>query len=58
MILALFTLLAGPALDGGDLLAIKVGRAETVSQGVIEHAVILVENGKIVEIGQDLPIER
>ncbi len=41
-----------------DLVAIKVGRAETVSHGVIEHAVILVEDGKIVTIGQDLPIER
>ena len=42
----------------GDLLAIRVGRAETVSHGTIEHAVILVEDGKIVTIGQDLPIER
>jgi amidohydrolase family protein len=53
--------LASPASvpsDGGDLLAIKVGRAETVAHGVIEHAVILVENGKIVTIGEDLPIER
>lgn len=41
-----------------DLFAIKVGRAETASHGVIEHAVILVEDGKIVTIGQDLPIER
>lgn len=41
-----------------DLLAIRVGRAETVSKGVIEHAVIFVENGKIATIGEDLPIER
>jgi imidazolonepropionase-like amidohydrolase len=41
-----------------DLFAIKVGKAETVSHGTIEHAVILVEDGKIVTIGQDLPIER
>jgi len=46
------------AAPAGDLLAIRVGRAETVSHGTIEHAVILVENGKIVTIGQDLPIER
>jgi hypothetical protein len=46
------------APPAGDLLAIRVGRAETVSHGTIEHAVILVENGKIVTIGQDLPIER
>ncbi|MEO6708025.1 MAG: amidohydrolase family protein [Planctomycetota bacterium] len=45
---------AAPALD---LVAIKVGRAETVSHGAIEHAVILIEDGKIVTIGQDLPIE-
>ncbi len=44
------------AQDG--LLAIRVGKAETVSQGAIEHAVILIEDGKIVEIGEDLPIER
>lgn len=41
-----------------DLQAFRVGRAETVSKGVIEHAVILVEDGKIVMIGEDLPIER
>jgi len=39
-------------------MAIRVGRAETVSHGTIEHAVILVENGKIITIGQDLPIDR
>lgn len=46
------------AAAGSDLLAIRVGRAETISQGTIEHAVILIENGKITAIGQDLPIER
>ena len=51
-------LIASVATAGGDLLAIRVGRAETVSNGTIEHAVILVENGKIVSIGQDLPIDR
>ncbi len=43
---------------GTDLLAIRVGRAETIAQGTIEHAVILVEDGKISAIGQDLPVER
>jgi hypothetical protein len=52
------TLLAPQAIAGGDLVAIRVGRAETVSQGTIEHAVILLEDGKIVTIGQDLPIAR
>ncbi len=50
---------AGAGADGGgELLAIRVGRAETIAQGAIEHAVILVEDGKIAAIGQDLPIER
>src|SRR6185295_10344339 len=41
-----------------SLFAIRVGKAETVAKGVIENAVILVENGKIVTIGEDLPVER
>lgn len=41
-----------------DLLAIRVGRAETAAKGTIEHAVILVEGGKIVTIGEDLAVER
>ncbi len=41
-----------------SLLAIRVGRAETIAKGAIENAVILIENGKIVTIGEDLPIER
>ena len=45
-------------LQGGDLVAIRVKRAETIAQGPIEHALILVEGGKIVEIGEDLPVER
>jgi hypothetical protein len=58
MILALLTSLASLAPVDGDLLAVGVKRAETISQGPIEHAVILIEDGKIIEIGQDLPIER
>jgi hypothetical protein len=42
----------------GGALAIRVGRAETATKGVIEHAVILVEDGKIVTIGEDLAVER
>jgi len=41
-----------------SVLAIRVGRAETAAKGVLLHAVILVEGGKIVTIGEDLPIER
>jgi hypothetical protein len=48
---------APPAIGHGPV-AIRVGRAETVSKGVIEHAVILVEDGKIAMIGEDLPVER
>jgi hypothetical protein len=51
---------ADPAVRAptSSLLAIRVGRAETAAKGTIEHAVILVEGGKIVTIGEDLPIER
>ena len=41
-----------------DLVAIRVGLAETAADGPIEHAVVLVEDGKIVSIGQDLVIGR
>lgn len=44
--------------EARDLLAIRVGKAETVSHGTIEHAVILVDDGKIVSVGQDLEVER
>ncbi|MBL8858128.1 MAG: amidohydrolase family protein [Planctomycetes bacterium] len=57
LLLALVSTFAASTAQA-DLLAIRVGRAETVAKGVIEHAVILVENGKIVTIGEDLPIER
>jgi hypothetical protein len=46
-----------PTAHAGDLFAVQVERAETVSHGTIEHAVILVEDGKIVMIGEDLAIE-
>lgn len=59
------SLLLTLALASGDplprtpgLLAIKVGKAETIAKGTIEHAVILVDDGKIVTIGEDLPVER
>jgi hypothetical protein len=54
-------LLAAPgasAPGGGDLVAIRVKRAETIAHGPLEHALILVEDGKIVAIGEDLPVER
>ena len=48
---------AEPQHSGG-LLAYRVGKAETISQGTIEHAVILVDGGKILAVGEDLPVER
>ena len=59
-LLPLLGLMAGadPAPVVADILAIKVGRAETISHGTIEHAVILIEGGRIVMIGEDLPIDR
>ncbi|MSR61858.1 MAG: hypothetical protein EXS08_05380 [Planctomycetes bacterium] len=57
MMLPLLSVLLAAA-PGGDLVAIRVKRAETVAHGVIEHALILVEDGKIIEIGEDLPVER
>jgi hypothetical protein len=42
----------------GDLFVIKARRVELGDGEVMEHAVILVEDGQIVTMGQDLPIER
>ncbi|HKX46600.1 MAG TPA: amidohydrolase family protein [Planctomycetota bacterium] len=41
-----------------DVYALRVGRAETIANGTLEHAVVLVESGKITVVGEDLPIER
>lgn len=46
------------ALPGGDLWALRVKRAETIAHGPVEHALILVEDGKILAVGEDLPVER
>src|SRR5262245_3509795 len=58
MIPLLLSALNLAAAPGGDLVAIRVKRAETIAHGPLEHALILVEDGKIVEIGEDLPVER
>ena len=55
--IALVAAISAPTF-AGETMAIRVGRAETVTKGVIEHAVILVEDGKIVVVGEDLPVER
>ncbi|MEM9379463.1 MAG: amidohydrolase family protein [Planctomycetota bacterium] len=54
------TLAATPAAVApqGDLFVIKARRVEIGDGEVMEHAVILVEDGEIVTMGQDLPIER
>ncbi|HEX6881891.1 MAG TPA: amidohydrolase family protein [Planctomycetota bacterium] len=56
--LFLSSLLLAPPPGGGDLVAIRVKRAETIASGPLEHALILVEDGKIVALGEDLPVER
>lgn len=58
MLSLLNVLLLTAPTGGGELVAIRVKRAETIAQGPIEHALILVEGGKILEIGEDLPVER
>lgn len=55
---------AGPGLSPAatapqaDLFAIKARRVEIGNGEVMEHAVLLVEDGVIITMGQDLPIER
>ena len=44
--------------QAGDLLAIRAKTVYTGSGEILHHAVILVDDGKIVTIGEDLPIER
>ncbi len=41
-----------------EIVAFRARRAETITHGTIEYAVILVENGKLAAVGPDLPIER
>ena len=65
MILQTLLLSLAPIASAGEsttqlpsLFAIRVGRAETIAKGTLEHAVILVEDGKILKIGEDLPVAR
>jgi hypothetical protein len=60
MILTTLLMAAAPALAAppGDLLAIRARHLMTGSGETLEHVVLLVENGKIITIGEDLPIER
>src|SRR2546428_366519 len=52
--LSLLPLLVAPT---SETVAIRVGKAETIANGPLEHAVILIENGKITAIGEDLPVK-
>ncbi len=57
--LGLSALLTEPASGlSSDLLALRVGRAETIANGTIENAVVLIDGDEIVIVGEDLPIER
>lgn len=56
--LLLAALPAAPPVVAGDLLAIRAARVEIGNGETLHHAVILIEDGKIVTIGEDLPIER
>ncbi len=50
---------AGAApLTGGGPVVLRASSAETVANGTLEHAVILVEDGVITAVGEDLPVER
>jgi len=49
---------AATAVHAQGTYALRVARAETVSHGTVEHAVVLIEDGKIAAVGQDLEVER
>ena len=57
--LGVLTAASNPApAPASDLVALRVGRAETISDGSIPNAVILVDGEQIAIVGEDLPIER
>ncbi|MDA1266765.1 MAG: amidohydrolase family protein [Planctomycetota bacterium] len=58
LLLAPLTLAAVPPTATRDLLAIRAPRVEVGNGETLHRAVILVEDGKIVMIGEDLEIER
>lgn len=47
--------LIAPAV-GGEVIAIKADRVETVTSGVIENGVIVIKDGRIAAIGNDIDI--
>lgn len=52
--LPLAVLLSATLLPGQDAVAIKAGTLHTITRGTLKDAVILIENGRIVKIGEDL----
>jgi imidazolonepropionase-like amidohydrolase len=60
MMLTMLLMVAAPSVAAhpGDLLAIRARYLMTGSGETLEHAVLLLEDGKIITIGEDLPIER
>ncbi len=53
--LAVFCI-ASPNATAQDLVAIKAGKVLTITKGVLENAVILIENGKILDIGTKVEV--
>ena len=56
LVLALISPLS--ALPAGDTLIVKAKKIYTVTRGVIEDGMILIENGKIAGIGKNIPVPR
>jgi imidazolonepropionase-like amidohydrolase len=57
LILTLLIALTGPALYGADgMVAIKAGKVLTISGDPIKDGVVLILNGKILDVGSDLAI--
>ena len=38
------------------MLAITGGKLVTITQGILENGVILIDEGKIVQIGENIPV--
>jgi imidazolonepropionase-like amidohydrolase len=58
-LLVLGTLLAvsAQAAEGNSCL-IKAKKIYTISQGIIENGMILVEKGKIIQVGKNMPVPK
>lgn len=56
MAIALMSLLALLQEEKGEIIAVKGGKVYTVSKGVVEDGVLLIENGKIAKVGKGLDV--